>query len=109
MKKDPVFYKDYFGMFGTVAAQSLIVFSVNLADSVMLGRFSETAMSGVSLANQLQFLLQCLVNGVGGGLVALGSQYWGAKNVAALKKVFTAALYAQQIAPGTDPVVFAAL
>ncbi len=91
-KKDPYFYKTYFRLFLTVAAQSLIVFSVNLADSVMLGRYSETAMSGVSLANQIQFLLQCLVNGVGSGLVALGSQYWGKKDVAALKKVFSAAL-----------------
>ena len=92
-KPDAYFYKTYFNLFATVAAQSVIVFSVNLADSVMLGRFSETAMSGVSLANQIQFLLQCLVNGVGNGLVALGSQYWGKKNTAALKKVFSAAFY----------------
>ena len=92
-KTDTYFYKTYFTLFATVAAQSVIVFSVNLADSVMLGRFSETAMSGVSLANQIQFLLQCLVNGVGNGLVALGSQYWGKKNTAALKKVFSAAFY----------------
>lgn len=91
--RDPYFYKTYFRLFGVVAAQSLIVFSVNLADSVMLGRFSETAMSGVSLANQIQFLLQCLIGGVGNGLVALGSQYWGKKDISALKKVFSAVFY----------------
>ena len=93
MKKDPYFYKTYFTLFFTVAAQSVIVFSVNLADSIMLGRYSETAMSGVSLANQIQFLLQCLINGVGSGLVTLGSQYWGKKDVASVKKVFSAAFF----------------
>lgn len=91
LTKDPYFYKTYFSMFATVAAQSILVFSVNLADSIMLGRFSETAMSGVSLANQIQFLLQCLIGGVGNGLVALGSQYWGKKDLASVKKVFSAA------------------
>ncbi|MCH5198158.1 MAG: MATE family efflux transporter [Oscillospiraceae bacterium] len=92
MKKqtDTYFYKSYFTLFGVVAAQSLIVFSVNLADSIMLGRYSETAMSGVSLANQIQFLLQCFINGAGNGLVALGSQYWGKKDTESVKKVFSA-------------------
>ena len=91
--RDRYFYKTYFTLFGVVAVQNLIVFSVNLADSMMLGRFSETAMSGVSLANQIQFLLQCLINGVGTGLITLGSQYWGKKDVSSVKKVFSAALY----------------
>ncbi len=92
-KRDTYFYKTYFTLFATVAAQSLIVFSVNLADSIMLGRYSEVAMSGVSLANQIQFLLQCLINGVGTGLVTLGSQYWGKKNLASVKKTFSAAFF----------------
>ena len=93
MKKDTYFYKTYFTLYATVAAQSLIVFSVNLADSIMLGRYSEVAMSGVSLANQIQFLLQCLINGVGTGLVTLGSQYWGKKDIISVKKVFSAAFF----------------
>lgn len=93
IKKDTYFYKTYFTLYATVAAQSLIVFSVNLADSIMLGRYSEVAMSGVSLANQIQFLLQCLINGVGTGLVTLGSQYWGKKDIPSVKKVFSAAFF----------------
>lgn len=89
--KDPYFYKTYFRLFGVVALQNLIVFSVNLADSVMLGAYSETAMSGVSLANQIQFFLQCFVNGAANGLVVLASQYWGKGDTASIKKVFSAA------------------
>lgn len=94
------FYLTFFTLFGTVALQSLIVFSVNLADSIMLGSYSETAMSGVSLANQIQFLLQCVVNGVSNGLVVIASQYWGKKQTEPIKKVFSAALLSGLIISG---------
>lgn len=92
MKKtfDRYFYKTFFSLAGIVALQNLIVFSVNLADSIMLGTYSETAMSGVSLANQIQFLLQCIVNGFANGLIVIASQYWGKKDIAPIKKVFSA-------------------
>lgn len=88
---DRYFYTAFIRLFAGVALQSLIVFGVNLADSIMLGTYSETAMSGVSLANQIQFLLQCLINGASNGLVVLASQYWGKKNTEAIKKVFSSA------------------
>lgn len=91
-QKDTYFYKTFFSLFATVSLQSLIIFSVNLADSIMLGSYSETAMSGVSLANQIQFLLQCIINGVCNGLVVIASQYWGKRSIAPIKKVFSAAL-----------------
>lgn len=95
MKKqiDTYFYKTFFKLFSVVALQSLIVFSVNLADSIMLGSYSEAAMSGVSLANQIQFLLQLLVGGAANGLTVLSSQYWGKKHIEPIKKVFAASLW----------------
>ena len=93
MKKDRYFYQTYFRLFSVVAMQSLILFGVNLADSMMLGRYSETAMSGVSLANQIQFLLLCVLNGAANGLVVPASQYWGKKETEPIKKLFAAALW----------------
>jgi len=75
--RDKNFYKQFFSMLFFIAGQNLIVFSVNLADNVMLGNFSESALSGVALANQVQFLLQMIVNGIGEGVVVIASQYWG--------------------------------
>lgn len=92
--KDKYFYKTFFSLYLVVALQNVIVFSVNLADSVMLGAYSEAAMSGVSLANQIQFLLQMLVNGAANGLVVISSQYWGKKQTEPIKKVFAAAFAA---------------
>ncbi len=91
MIKDKYFYKTFFSLFGVVALQNLIVFSVNLADSIMLGSYNEVAMSGVSLANQIQFLLHMFVNGAANGLVVIASQYWGKKHLEPIKKVFSAA------------------
>lgn len=92
--KDKYFYKTFFSLFFVVALQNLIVFSVNLADSIMLGSYSELAMSGVSLANQIQFLLQMFVNGAANGLVVISSQYWGKKQTEPIKKVFAVAFFA---------------
>lgn len=91
MIKDKYFYKTFFSLYLVVALQNIIVFSVNLADSIMLGSYNEIAMSGVSLANQIQFLLHMFVNGAANGLVVIASQYWGKKNLGPIKKVFSAA------------------
>lgn len=93
IEKDSYFYKTYLRLYLTVALQNIIVCSVNLADSVMLGSYSETAMSGVSLANQIQFLLLMTANGTGSGLTVLAGQYWGKKEIPAIKKIFSAAFF----------------
>ena len=62
--RDGKFYSLFFTMTLTIAMQSAIVFSVNLADAIMLSRYSETALAGVALLNQIQFLLQMLVFGI---------------------------------------------
>lgn len=92
--RDKYFYKTFFSLFSVVALQNIIVFSVNLADSVMIGTYSELAMSGVSLANQIQFLLHMFVNGAANGLVVIASQYWGKKHLEPIKKVFSVAFFA---------------
>ena len=77
LTKDKSFYRQFFSLLLFIAVQNLVVYSVSLADNVMLGRYSEEALSGVALANQIQFLLQMITNGVGEGLVVLSAQYWG--------------------------------
>jgi len=90
--RDKAFYSVFFRLFAIVALQNIIVFSVNLADSIMLGSYAETAMSGVSLANQVQFFLLCAVGGAGNCIGVIGSQYWGKKETEPIKRIFAAAL-----------------
>ena len=77
MIREKTFYRAFFALALSLALQNLLTFGVNMMDTVMLGRYSQDAMSGVSLCNQIQFLLQMLVTGAGEGAVVLGAQYWG--------------------------------
>ncbi len=79
MVRDKAFYRSFLFLTLSLALQNLLTHGVNMMDTIMLGRYSQNAMSGVSLCNQIQFLLQMLVVGAGEGVVVLGSQYWGKK------------------------------
>ncbi|MDR3085824.1 MAG: polysaccharide biosynthesis C-terminal domain-containing protein, partial [Christensenellaceae bacterium] len=93
MTKDREFYKSFFTMVFFIALQNLIVQSVNLADNVMIGAYSEPALSGVAIVNQIQFLLTMLINGAGEGVVVLSAQYWGQKNTLSIKKIIGSGVY----------------
>lgn len=85
--KDKSFYRSFFSMAGVIAMQNLITYAVNLADNVMIGGYSQDALSGVAMVNQIQFLLQMLVMGVGSGIVVLGAQYWGKRQIDPIRRV----------------------
>lgn len=81
MIRDKQFYKTFTILTLSIALQNLLTYSVNLADNIMIGRYSQDALSGVSLCNQFQFFLQMLVVGVSEGIVVLGARYWGKKEI----------------------------
>ena len=81
MIRDKKFYKTFAILTFSIALQNLLTYSVNLADNIMIGRYSQDALSGVSLCNQFQFFLQMLVVGVSEGIVVLGARYWGKKDI----------------------------
>ena len=90
--RDRGFYTSFFAMTATIAMQSAIVFSVNLADAVMLSRYTETALAGVALLNQIQFLLQMLVFGVAEGALIFSSRSWGEHRLEPIRDVTSIAL-----------------
>ena len=92
MIEEKTFYRAFFALTLSLALQNLLTFGVNLMDTVMLGRYSQEAMSGVSLCNQIQFLLQMLVGGAGEGAVVLGSQYWGKGRLEPIPSIIGVAL-----------------
>lgn len=90
--KDRSFYKLFFTLTLTIALRNVIVFTVNLADNIMLGSYSESAMSGVALVNQLQFLLQLMITGACEGAQIFISRAWGAGDNATIKKMVNIAV-----------------
>lgn len=89
--RDKYFYKIFFSLSSVIILQNLLTYSVNLADNVMIGKYSEVAMNGVSLANQVQFLLQMFAMGAANGVGVLAAQYWGKGDTKPIKKIFTSA------------------
>ncbi len=92
MIKEKTFYKSFMILALSLALQNLLTYGVNMMDTVMLGRYSQDAMGGVSLCNQVQYLLQMLVVGAGEGAVVLGSQYWGKGNLQPIPHIIGVAL-----------------
>ena len=86
------FYKSFFAMYVVLVLQNVISLSVNLADNLMLGSYSEIALSGVAAVNQIQFVYQQLLMAVGDGVVILCSQYWGKKQTEPMRKIAATAM-----------------
>ena len=86
--KKPLF-KTFFPLLAVIALQHLISLAVNLADNFMLGVYSEAAMSGAALANQIHFVLQQLITGIGAGVAVLGAQYWGKGDIAPIRNIIS--------------------
>lgn len=72
--------------------QNIVVISINLADNVMLGGYSELALSGAAAVNQIQFVYQQLLTAAGEGVVIIGSQYLGKGQTAPMKQIAAIAL-----------------
>lgn len=93
IREDKEFYKAFAVMTVVMALQNLIVFGVNLADSVMLGSYSELALDGSAVCNQIQFLLQMVATGISNGMVVMCSRYWGENQVKPIHRIFTVSLW----------------
>ena len=61
---------------------------------MMLGAYSETALSGVAAVNQIQFIYQQILMALGDGLVIFCSQYWGRRQTEPMKKIAAVAMRA---------------
>ncbi len=87
--KDKNFYKLLFSITLPIATQNLITFTVSLADSLMLGKVSEIALSGANLANQLFFIMMIITFGMSSAAMVFASQYWGKDDIYSMKRIIT--------------------
>lgn len=74
-----------------IALQNLISATVSSADMVMLGMINQSAMSAVSLAGQITFVLTLFYMGLSMGAGILAAQYWGKKDNGAIQRVLSIA------------------
>ncbi len=102
--RDKSFYRVMFPMLLTVAMQNLVTYSVNMADNIMLGSYSQAALSGAATVNQIFFLIQQFAISVGNTLVALAAQYWAKERPDPIRTLTGVAL---KLAAGVGVVVIA--
>lgn len=87
LTKDRSFYKNLIALAIPIALQNLVTFSVNLADSVMVGYLGDAAVSGMYMGNQIQTLLQVFSGGIEGAILILAAQYWGKRDTASIRRI----------------------
>lgn len=85
--KDREFYRSFIRLCLALMLEQAVVLSVNLADNLMLGTYSEPALAGVAAVNQIQFVYQQMVYAIGGGVVVLSSQYWGQRRLGEIRNI----------------------
>ena len=81
------FYKTVIGLVVPMALQNLINVGVTAADVVMLGAVGETALSGASLAGQVQYIMTLFLFGLTSGATVLTAQYWGKGDRDTIEKI----------------------
>lgn len=70
-----------------IVLQSLLTTAVGSADVLMLSYVNQTSLSAVSLANQVQFVLNLVYVGLRTGTTAMSSQYWGKNDTASIRRL----------------------
>jgi putative MATE family efflux protein len=90
--KNKGLYETFFPLLIVISLQQLAALMVNMVDNMMLGTYTELALSGASLVNQIQFMLQSFVSGIGTGVAVLGAQYWGKGEIEPIRKITSVGL-----------------
>lgn len=90
-----------------IAVQQFMLALVSATDAIMLGFVDQTALSAVSLAGQIQFVLNLFVSGIAIGSGIMAAQYWGKKDKDSIEKVMPVALYTNVLFGGLFTILAA--
>lgn len=92
-KKDKEFYRRLFIIALPIAMQSLITSSLNMLDTMMIGKVGELELAAVGIANQYYFLYSLLTNALAIGSGVLIAQLWGKKDTINIKRTLSKSLF----------------
>lgn len=107
--KNRSFYQTFFRLMLVVALQNLVAYSVNMLDNIMLGSYSQNALSGAATVNQIFFVVNQLALAIGNALIALSAQYWGQKDTDSIRRLTWITLLYSMVAAGIILVICSAM
>jgi putative MATE family efflux protein len=81
------FYKELFSLAIPIGLQNLLVSLIGASDALMLGRLTQDAVSAVSLANQVAFIMSLFSGAIVGGGGVLIAQYSGKNDRVMVKRL----------------------
>ena len=70
-----------------IMIQNLVTSSLNMADTIMVGKLGEVEIAAVGIANQYFFFFTMILMGLCGGCSVFISQYWGKKDFINIKRI----------------------
>ena len=92
--RDRRFYGNIAALAFPIMLQQLLRISVDTVNSVLLGSIDQLQMSAVSQADQVFFIYYTVCNGLAVGCCVLVAQYWGQRNMEAIRTVLATGLRA---------------
>lgn len=78
---DKQFYRMMIVLVIPIIIQNLLVSSLNMVDTLMIGAIGEDQIAAVGIANQFFFLYNLIIVGIGAGCSMFISQFWGSKDL----------------------------
>lgn len=87
-----IFYRKLWGLVFPIAIQNLMTALVSASDAFMLGLVSQTSLSAVSLATQIQFVHNLFMLALTIGATTLAAQYWGKGDTDSVEEILAIVL-----------------
>lgn len=93
MRQGKGFYREIFHLALPIVLQNMIMISLAMADTFMVGLLGEKPMAAVTVANTPVLVIDLLIFGFQSGSTVLFSQYWGKQDMGAINRVIGLGLY----------------
>ncbi|MEG2353207.1 MAG: MATE family efflux transporter [Clostridium sp.] len=81
------FFKSMITLALPITLQNLVSSSLNMVDTMMIGKLGANEIAAVGLANQFYFLFSLIIFGVSSGCAIFISQFWGKGDRKSIKRV----------------------
>lgn len=87
IKMEKAFLNKVFFIAIPIIIQNFITSSLNIIDTMMIGKLGETEIASVGIANQYFFLLNIIIMGLFSGIGIFVSQYYGKRDIKSIRKL----------------------